>query len=37
MISETQNSIATNSGAPRAQFAMVKEGDTWRIEAVEPF
>ena len=37
VISETQNSIATNSGAPRAQFAMVKEGDTWRIEAVEPF
>lgn len=37
IISETQNSMATNSGAPRAQFAMVKEGDTWRIQGVEPF
>lgn len=37
IISETQNSMATNSGAPRAQFAMVREGDTWRIQGVEPF
>lgn len=37
IISETQNSIATNSLAPRVQFAMVKEGDTWRIQGVEPF
>ncbi|UPW10347.1 hypothetical protein M1C59_05735 [Gordonia terrae] len=37
IVSETQNSMATNSGAPRAQFAMVREGDQWRIRAVEPF
>ena len=37
VVSETQNSMATNSGAPRAQFAMVREGDQWRIRAVEPF
>ncbi len=37
LVSETQNSMATNSGAPRAQFAMVREGDQWRIRAVEPF
>ncbi|MFE0752069.1 hypothetical protein [Gordonia sp. NPDC058843] len=37
VVSETQNSMATNSGAPRAQFSMVREGDQWRIRAVEPF
>ncbi|WP_439031858.1 hypothetical protein [Gordonia terrae] len=37
IVSETQNSMATNSGAPRAQFAMVREGDQWRIRSVEPF
>ena len=37
VVSETQNSMATNSGAPRAQFEMVREGDQWRIRAVEPF
>jgi len=37
VVSETQNSMATNSGAPRAQFTLVREGEQWRIEAVEPF
>ncbi|WP_168703469.1 hypothetical protein [Gordonia paraffinivorans] len=37
IISETRNGMATNSLAPRAQFSMVKQGDTWRIEGVEVF
>lgn len=37
IISETQNGVATNSAAPRAQFEMIREGDQWRIDKVEPF